>query len=148
METEVDKPAFTFNHLPRGGTLVEGQGLRFQIGSYPETIKDTMKSEGGVPNLYLLPDDLFDTYLGVSNNELEFPVYFNFFIKGQPCRFICHKHQVRPMVRVLREAVFGPFKHFLEREYPDGDKAAGFPTWNGRWPSIKSIPRCPAGGCA
>ena len=145
METEVDKPAFTFNHLPRGGTLVEGQGLRFQIGSYPETIKDTMKSEGGVPNLYLLPDDLFDTYLGVSNNELEFPVYFNFFIKGQPCRFICHKHQVRPMVRVLREAVFGPFKHFLEREYPDGDKAAGFPDMEREMAFYKVDPKMPGG---
>lgn len=33
MKAEVrGKPAFTFNHLPRGGTLVEGDGLRLQIG--------------------------------------------------------------------------------------------------------------------
>lgn len=124
---------------------MEGEGLRFQIGSYPETIKDTMKSEGGVPNLYLLPDDLFDTYLGVSNNELEFPVYFNFFIKGQPCRFICHKHQVRPMVRVLREAVFGPFQLFLEREYPEGKQAPGFPDMKREMVFYKVDPKLPGG---
>ena len=138
-------PAFSFTHLPRGGTLVEGEGLRFQIGSYPETIKDTMKSAGGVPNLYLLPDDLFDTYLGVSNNELEFPVYFNFFIKGQPCGLICHKHQVRPMVRVLREAIFGPFRHFLEGEYPDGSQTPGFPDMTREMIFYKLDPKMPGG---
>ncbi len=146
MEANIkDSNAFTITHLPRGGTLVEGQGLRLQIGSYPETIKDTMKSEGGVPNLYLLPDDLFDTNLGVSNNEVEFPVYFNFFIKGQPCRFICHKHQVRPLIRVLREAVFGPFKLYLEREYPEGAKSAGFPDMRKEMVFYKMDPKAPGG---
>lgn len=146
MEAEVkDKPAFTFKHLPRGGTLVEGDGLRFQIGSYPETIKDTMKSEAGVPDLYLLPDDLFDTYLGVSNNEVEFPVYFNFFIKGKPCRFICHPRQVRPMVRVLREAVFGPFKLYLEREFPEGEEAPAFPDLRKEMVFYKMDPKMPGG---
>lgn len=118
---------FTFQHLPRGGTLVEAEDFRFQIGSYPETIKDTMKSERGVPNLFLLPDDLVDTEHGVSQCELEFPVYFNYYLKGQMCRFICHKHQVRLIVRVLREAIFGPFQLFLEREYPDGAANPAFP---------------------
>lgn len=118
---------FSVQTLPRGGLLFEGGRLRLQIGAYPETIKDTMKSERGVPDLYLLPDDLFDTNRGVSNNELEFPVYFNFFIKGQRCRILCHRHQVRPMVRVLREAIFGPFQLHLEREYPEGSKAEAFP---------------------
>jgi CRP-like cAMP-binding protein len=118
---------FTFTELPRGGTLVEGQTFRAQIGCYPETIKDTMKSEKGVPDLFLLPDDLFDTNLGVSISDAEFPVYFNFYIKSKQCRFICQKHQVRSIVRVLREAIFGPFKLYLEREYPEGREAAGFP---------------------
>jgi hypothetical protein len=60
----------------------------------------------------LLPDDLVDTNIGVSNTELEFPVYFNFYIKSQMCRFICHKHQVRIIVRVLREAIFGGRGYF------------------------------------
>ena len=119
--------SLNFTNLPRGGTLVEGPNFRIQIGSYPETIKDTMKLEKGVPNLYLLPDDLFDTHLGVSNADMEFPVYFNYFIKQQKCRIICHPHQVKPVVRVLREAVVGPFHMYLEEEYPDGAESYGFP---------------------
>ena len=76
------KEALVIRDMPRGGTLVEGDAFYLQIGAYPETIKDTMKSERGVPGLYLMPDDLFDTDLGVSISDLEFPVYFNFFIKS------------------------------------------------------------------
>lgn len=121
------EPAFVFKQLPRGGTLVESQTLRLQIGSYPETIKDTLTSERGVPDLYLLPDDLFDTDLGLSNADLEFPVYYNFFMHRRPCRLICHRHQLRALVRVLREAVFGPLKLELENEYPQGAATPGFP---------------------
>jgi CRP-like cAMP-binding protein len=113
--------------LPRGGTLVEADNFRLQIGAYPETIKDTMTSPRGVPDLYLLPDDLFDTSLGVSNSDLEFPVYFNFFIKQKKCRFICKKHQARPMLRVLREAIFGPFKTHTEGEFLQGPETPGYP---------------------
>lgn len=119
--------SLSFTNLPRGGTLVEGGDFRIQMGSYPETIKDTMKLERGVPDLYLLPDDLFDTHLGVSNADMEFPVYFNYFIRQQKCRLICHSHQVKPVVRVLREAVVGPFKMYLEEEYPEGRESYGFP---------------------
>lgn len=136
---------FSVQTLPRGGLLVEGERLRLQIGAYPETIKDTMRSEKGVPDLYLLPDDLFDTNRGVSNNELEFPVYFNFFIKGQRCRFLCHPHQVRPMVRVLREAIFGPFKLLLENEYPEGASAEAFPDMRREMAFYKEDPKIPGG---
>jgi len=118
---------FNIRELPRGGTLVESQGFRLQIGSYPETIKDTMKSEHGVPDLFLAPDELFDTHQGVSASDLEFPVYFNFFLKGRTCRILCHRHQVRPIVRVLREAVSGPFQLFLEQDYPQGPDSPGYP---------------------
>lgn len=119
--------SFETTELPRGGTLIESGDFRIQLGSYPETIKDTMKFERGVPQLFLLPDDLFDTFQGVSNSDLEFPVYFNYFIKQGICRFICHRQQLRPVVRVLREAVSGPFKLYLEEEYPEGRDTPGFP---------------------
>lgn len=122
----VSRP-FIITELSRGGTLIENGSFRVQLGSYPETIKDTMKMEGGVPDLYILPDELFDTYRGVSNSDLEFPVYFNYFIKQRRCRLVCHRHQLRPIVRVLREAVIGPFKLYLESEYPRGVDSYGFP---------------------
>lgn len=140
-----ESASFSVQTLPRGGLLVEGASLRLQVGAYPETIKDTMRSEKGVPDLYLLPDDLFDINRGVSNNELEFPVYFNFFIKGRRCRFLCHSHQVKPMVRVLREAIFGPFKLFLAQEYPEGTKAAGFPDMKKEMAFYKEDPKIPGG---
>ncbi len=142
---ELAQLPFQFQPLPRGGLLVEGQHLRLQIGCYPETIKDTMTSERGVPDLFLLPDDLFDTYLGVSSSDLEFPVYFNFYLKSQPCTFLCHQHQVRPLLRVLKEAIFGPSKLFLEEEYPDGAQTPGYPDLAAEMAFYKEDARFPGG---
>lgn len=142
---ELAQLPFEFQPLPRGGLLVEGQRLRLQIGCYPETIKDTMTSERGVPDLYLLPDDLFDTYQGVSSSDLEFPVYFNFYLKQQPCTFLCHKHQVRPLLRVLKEAIFGPSRLFLEEEYPDGALTPGYPDLQAEMAYYKEDARFPGG---
>lgn len=113
--------------LPRGGLLVSGAGLRMQVGAYPETIKDTMLMAEGVPDLYLLPDLLFDTEAGVSAAELEFPLYYNFYVQRRKLRLICRKGQVRPILRVLCEALFGPRRLDLEREFPDGHASPGFP---------------------
>jgi CRP-like cAMP-binding protein/glyoxylase-like metal-dependent hydrolase (beta-lactamase superfamily II) len=118
---------FTIENLSRGGILVEGPDLRFQIGSYPETIKDTMPLPEGVPDLFVVPDELFDTEAGVSASDLEFPLYYNFYFKSRRCRFLCHRHQVRPLMRVLKEAVFGPTSLRLEGEYSEGREAKGFP---------------------
>lgn len=136
---------FSWRELPRGGTLIERGDFRMQIGCYPETIKDTMKSDGGVPDLFLLPDDLFDTNLGVSICDAEFPVYFNFYIKSKMCRFICHRRQVRTVARVLREAIFGPFKLNLEREYPEGSESPGFPDMKKEMAFYKEDAKLPGG---
>lgn len=113
--------------LPRGGLLVSGSGLRMQVGAYPETIKDTMQMAEGVPDLYLLPDLLFDTEAGVSAAELEFPLYFNFYVQRRKLRLICRKSQVRRILKVLCEALFGPRRLELEREFPEGRNSPGFP---------------------
>lgn len=145
MIMESEQPPFAVTELPRGGTLVEAGDFRLQLGSYPETIKDTMKLERGVPDLYLLPDELFDTFRGISNSDLEFPVYFNYFIKQRRCRFICHRHQLRPIIRVLREAVVGPFKLFTEKEYPEGKDTPGFPDMRKEMRFYKEDPSNPRG---
>ncbi len=113
--------------MKRGGALIEGKGFLLQIGVYPETIKDTMNTERGVPDLYLMPEELFDTDTGVSAGDLEFPVYYNYYLKGRKCRFICRKHQLRPLVMVIREALFGPAEIMIEREFIGGKDAPGFP---------------------
>lgn len=113
--------------MPRGGTLVQWGGFLAQIGAYPETIKDTMKGSSGVPNLYILPGTLFDLANGISQGELEFPLYFNYYIKGRKLRVVCRPEQQRPVARLLKEAVFGPSSFRLEREFPRGAATLGFP---------------------
>lgn len=140
-----------FKGMPRGGTLVEGDGFRLQIGAYPETIKDTIKTVKGVPDLYLLPEELFDFELGVSASDLEFPVYYNFYIKGRKCRFICRRKQLRPILKVLREAVFGPSILKTEQEYPQdgggkkGKEADGYPDLYKEMAYYKRNPKLPGG---
>lgn len=91
-----------------------------QFGAYPETIKDTMGREHGVPSVFLLPERLFDVRRGVSRAEIEFPVYYNFYLRGRKTRLICRRRQLRPVMQVIREAVFGPRKVDLRQDFPAG----------------------------
>ncbi len=125
--TKIPKSQLKVEKLPRGGTLVQWGDFRLQVGAYPETIKDTINTEAGVPNLFVLPESLFDLQNGTSLAELEFPLYYNYYVKGQKLRFICRPHQQRPLYRLLREAVFGPSSFRLEREFPHGSATFGFP---------------------
>jgi CRP-like cAMP-binding protein len=118
---------FVCEPLSRGGLLVSLGDFLLQIGSYPETIKDTMKTEKGVPDLILLPDDLFDINFGLSIAEIEFPVYYNFFIKKRKTRIICKEAQKETMLRVITQSIFGPEKIGIEGEYADISKAHGIP---------------------
>ena len=75
---------FLVRELNRGGLLAERGNFTLQVGAYPETIKDTMTAKQGVPDLFLVPRELFDHQLGISAVELEFPLYYNFYLK-KPC---------------------------------------------------------------
>jgi hypothetical protein len=61
---------------------------------------------------------MFSAERGVSLADIEFPAYFNFFVKRRSIRVIGHSHQLETIMRVLREAVLGPEKIQLVREYP------------------------------
>lgn len=95
-----------------------------QIASYPETIKDTMGQSHGVPQIYILPERLFDITLGVSRSEVEFPIYFNFYLNQRKTVIVCRRHQLRPLVRVLQEAIFGPSSLNIAPDYAPGVKPA------------------------
>ena len=96
--------------LPRGGYLIQTKNGYIQVGSPPETIKDTMLLPEGVPQAFILPRNLFSADKGISLAELEFPIYFNFFIRKKRTAIICTRDQSRRLIRVLREAVFGPIR--------------------------------------
>ncbi|MGE0490813.1 MAG: cyclic nucleotide-binding domain-containing protein [Vulcanimicrobiota bacterium] len=119
--------AFKATTLERGGVLVEWGEFRAQIGAYPETIKDTIVSSEGVPQIFILPERLFDIQQGVTMAELEFPVYFNFYVKQRTTRFVCRQEQLGPILQVLKESVFGPAELDYAHEYHRGRDSFGFP---------------------
>ncbi len=115
----------TVTDLSRGGKLIEADQERLQFAAYPETIKDTLAQE--VPHRFVLPQRLFDTELGVSAADIEFPIYYHFFLKNQKVTVVCGPEQVDPVRETLREAIFGPRDYSLEREFLEGSATPGFP---------------------
>ena len=106
--------------LPRGGTLIKMPCGCVQIGAPPETIKDSLKIIGDVPDTFVIPNKMFSIERGVSLADTEFPAYFNYFIKKRPIKLIGHKRQIEIILKVLREAVLGPDNIQLVKEYPYG----------------------------
>jgi len=94
--------------LPRGGYLVNTSAGYIQFGSPPETLKDTLFLPLGVPKIFILPIEHFDPKQGLSVAEIEFPIYFNYFLKKQKTKIYVDPAHISNMVTVLNEAVFGP----------------------------------------
>ncbi len=115
VETVMKKDNYTI--LPRGGYLVDTSFGYIQFGSPPETIKDTMAFEKGVPRIFVLMNKMFDWIKGISLAEIEFPIYFNFFIKKSKIVVICREAQLSHIKIVLQEAVFGPKELDLVRDF-------------------------------
>jgi CRP-like cAMP-binding protein len=107
-----------YQALPRGGFLLDTSEGYIQFGVPPETIKDTMGFPKGVPQVFILTDILFDWRKGISLAEIEFPLYFNFFIRKRKTRIICTMEQAKSMLPVLRESLFGPRKLDVARDCP------------------------------
>ena len=106
--------------LSRGGTLIKTRCGCLQIGAPPETIKDTLKIFGDVPDTFVVPNKVFSTENGISLVDFEFPTYYNFFIKRRPIKIIGFNHQLKVCQHVVREALLGPENINLAREYPYG----------------------------
>ena len=94
--------------LPRGGYLVDTSLGYIQFGSPPETIKDTMLLPKGVPSIFILPYDHFDPGQGVSMAEIEFPIYYNYFLKNRRAHIFVNPDHLSNLKIVLQEAIFGP----------------------------------------
>lgn len=110
----------TVTELPRGGYLVQTPGGYFQFGAPPETIKDTMFLPGGVPTVFVLPKHFFNWRKGISVAELEFPIYYNFFLKKKKTVLICNEEQFKRFKTVFNEAVFGPRDLDVSGDYLEG----------------------------
>jgi CRP-like cAMP-binding protein len=100
--------AGTVTPLPRGGFLVDTPEGYIQFGSPPETIKDTMALPKSVPQVFVLPRALFDWLKGINLADLEFPIYYNYFLQKRKTRIVCTRRQASRLMRALQEALFGP----------------------------------------
>lgn len=126
--------------LNRGGFLVNTSSGNIQFGIPPETIKDTMKLPGNVPETYIVPNYMFSIEEGISLAELEFPIYFNFFIRQRKTRVICTEAQARRLTVVLKEALTGPATFDYMDEFPQGAQAVGFPDLKAEGTYFRTMP--------
>ena len=113
--------------LPRGGFLVQTPAGYVQFGSPPETIKDTMKLPGGVPEIFVLPEKMFNWIKGISIAEIEFPLYWNYFIRQKKTLIICREDQFLKMKKVLEESVFGPEEFNIADDYSSNTNSSLIP---------------------
>lgn len=110
----------TVTALPRGGYLVKTPAGYIQFGSPPETIKDTMKQPGEVPEIFVLPEKMFNWIKGISIAEIEFPLYWNYFIRKKKTFIVCREDQFFKMKKVLEESIFGPEIFNIKNDYSPG----------------------------
>jgi CRP-like cAMP-binding protein/ribonuclease BN (tRNA processing enzyme) len=113
--------------LERGGTMVMTSSGPVQFGAPPETIKDAMAAGLQVPSIFVLPGKWFSRRRGVTLAELEFPVYYNYFLLGRRVTAVCDESERRRLTTVLRESLFGPAEIDLGIDYepsvPHGARA-------------------------
>ncbi len=103
--------------LPRGGYLAETPAGNIQFGAPPETIKDTMHLKSGVPDIFVLAEEMFSWIKGISVGEIEFPLYYNYFLRNKKTLIICRKNQLDRIKKVLQESIFGPRNFDISIDY-------------------------------
>ena len=113
--------------LPKGGIIVNTRIGEIQVGVPPETIKDSLALNIAVPNVYIATKNLFSHRTMASFIDLEFPVYYNFFIHRKKISVICTEEQRKIIEGIIRESFFGPEEVNLEMEYVDGRDNPLFP---------------------
>ncbi len=114
---------FGYEELPRGGYVVQTSEGRVQFGAPPETIKDTLVTEAGVPKIFVLPRQMFNWEKGINVADMEFPIYYHFFIRQERPLICGTLAQARSLAVALQEAVFGPKNFDLRNDSIDiGDE--------------------------
>jgi CRP-like cAMP-binding protein len=109
--------------LPRGGIVVRTAAGLVQFGAPPETIKDSLAALGEVPAIFVLPTIWFSRRRGITVAELEFPAYYNYFLRDRPLVAVCDDGGARRLRAVLRESLLGPEHLDPARDYAPGAPA-------------------------
>ncbi|MDP2345864.1 MAG: cyclic nucleotide-binding domain-containing protein [Deltaproteobacteria bacterium] len=106
--------------LPRGGLWLMTPLGALQLGAPPDSLKDTLTRADGVPRIVVLPQTLVDVRKGTCTADVEFPIYFNLFVKQRPLIVVGRKNQEARVKAAVQESLLGP----LEQDVTD-DVAAG-----------------------
>lgn len=102
--------------LPSGGYWFQVGSMVMQIGCPPETIKDSINLGLDVPRCFIVLGDLFSTTLGLNTAELEFPAYFNFFIKRRRTLILTTPEFEERIRKVFQETLMGPLPEHVTTE--------------------------------
>jgi CRP-like cAMP-binding protein/glyoxylase-like metal-dependent hydrolase (beta-lactamase superfamily II) len=96
--------------LGRGGARVQTSIGPVQFGAPPETIKDALQAGLAVPSIFVLPPPSawFSRRRGLTIAELEFPVYYNYFMLSRRVTAVTDAEGAARLGAVLRESLFGP----------------------------------------
>jgi hypothetical protein len=105
---EEEQPVVDVVALPRGGLWLETPLGALQLGSPPETLKDTLARKDGVPRIVVLPPRLVDVRRGVSEADIEFPIYWNLFVKRRPLIVVGTAEQGQAIRTAVQESLLGP----------------------------------------
>ncbi|EGG20846.1 cAMP/cGMP-stimulated cAMP/cGMP phosphodiesterase [Cavenderia fasciculata] len=120
----------TVRQKEEGAYLYNSSLGPIQIGVPPETIKTSLKKQEQVPQVYVLPHILSSH--GVSYSEVEFPIFFNFFINKaatNPLRrvvMVGAAEQLERIRTIFKESMFGPDTIYINDEICDAKKASGY----------------------
>jgi len=106
-------------HLPRGGVYVNSKAGPVQFGIPPETVKDSMNLGFEVPTFFVVPRERFNLSQGINVSELEFPAFFNFFVRKRQVTLITAADCSNDLRNIMKEALNGPEAHelYTEEEY-------------------------------
>ena len=74
-----------------------------------------------VPGIFVVPKDRFNLKYGTNTSEVEFPGYFNFFVKGRSTTLVCTSEAANILSRVIDETLEGPAEEYL---YTDDEYSA------------------------
>lgn len=101
-------------------TFIYRGSSSIQIGLPPESIKRYLVEKIEVPSIYIIPSS-FSSQEGLSLAEIEFPIYFNLFIKkkkneeNNKAIVIGRKDQIDRVRKIFHESSLGP-THFYDED--------------------------------
>ncbi|GBG27624.1 cAMP-dependent protein kinase regulatory subunit [Hondaea fermentalgiana] len=106
-------------HLPRGGVYVHTKAGPVQFGIPPETVKDSMNLGLEVPTLFVVPRERFNMQAGINVSEIEFPAFFNFFVRKRQMTLITYQDCSEDLLTIMKEALDGPDEDqlYINEEY-------------------------------